>query len=60
MKPKPANNTMPTIISDYTLGELLSHENETIRRNAVSIMKQLQKTISVRELEMKEAEAEAE
>ena len=49
---------MPTIISDYTLGELLSHENETIRRNAVSIMKQLQKTISVRELEMKEAEAE--
>lgn len=31
---------------DYTkitLGELLSHENETIRRNATSILKQLQR-----------------
>jgi hypothetical protein len=37
---------------DYTkttLGELLSHENETIRRNATSILKQLQR----RKLEVK-------
>lgn len=32
---------------DYTkltLGELLSHKNDTIKRNAVSIMKTLQKS----------------
>lgn len=31
---------------DYTratLGELLTHENETIKRNAISILKQLQR-----------------
>jgi len=29
--------------SKLTLGELISHSNETIRRNAMSILKQLQK-----------------
>ena len=48
---------MPPIISDYTIGELLSHENETIRRNAMSIVKCLMKTIKPRELEVKENEA---
>jgi hypothetical protein len=32
-----------TNYSLITLGELLSSENETIKRNAVSILKQLQK-----------------
>jgi len=42
---------------DYTkitLGELLSHENETIRRNATSILKQLQR----RKLEVKSLSVE--
>jgi len=30
--------------STITLGELLSHANETIRRNAISILKQLQRS----------------
>lgn len=29
--------------SKKTLGELLSHSNDTIKRNAISILKQLQK-----------------
>lgn len=29
--------------SNITLGELLSHQNETIKRNAMSILKTLQK-----------------
>ena len=32
--------------SKMTLGELLSHQNETIRRNAVSILKRLQSKIA--------------
>jgi len=31
--------------TNLTLGELLSSDNETIRRNAISILKQLQKWI---------------
>jgi len=31
------------IYTNLTLGELLSSDNETIKRNAVSILKQLQK-----------------
>ena len=30
--------------TDKTLGELLSSTNETIRRNAISILKEMQKT----------------
>ncbi len=30
--------------TDYTLGDLLSAKNETIRRNATSILKILQRT----------------
>lgn len=32
-------------ITQKTLGELLSDENEIIRRNAISILKQLQKNV---------------
>jgi hypothetical protein len=37
-----------------TLGELLSSENETIKRNAVSILKVLQKRIDTSEMGGKE------
>jgi len=38
-RPAPMNN-----LTKITLGSLLSSTNETIRRNAVSILKQLQKS----------------
>jgi len=34
---------MKEILTEYTLGELLGSEDETIRRNAMSILKQLQR-----------------
>ena len=32
--------------TDLTLGELLTHKNDTIKRNAMSILKTLQKSFS--------------
>lgn len=37
--------------SNITLGELLSSENETIKRNAISILKQFQKRNALKRLE---------
>ena len=37
-----STHTKP-LITDSTLAELLEHDNETVRRSAISIFKQLQK-----------------
>jgi len=40
--------------SKITLGELLSSDNETIKRNAISVLKQLQNNACTKEFNEKE------